>query len=248
MKFYRVNKESLSAEYGQARTMTWEWIAELTLAEHQKRIDVAHLAIRKAFIAANLLPQRMTIELIQMQPDGVARYRVTGEYEDRARNQIYPKVSLSTNMESVQTSFDAYGNPLLIEYGGVTQVATADVFRPRVNFTIAAQVDLAAYGYTLNDLLDAWVGKINASQWYGFLPQTVLCVGINASQNYETYDLTTRVWNLEFQYVVNPDTWLQWVYYRAPDGTIPADSPFYQFTPYVIEEFNALFPFAGYSL
>jgi hypothetical protein len=138
-------------------------------------------------------------------------------------------VSLSTTVQTAETQFDAYFDPIRVTYTGesidedgnlvtttTTQTATVSIQEPSTVLRITRRESTPRFEEAI-----AYVGKVNSRFWSRGLPRQWLCTGITADTD---DDGATYIVTYEFQHNPSLSGWDITVAWQDENGNIPEDA------------------------
>ncbi len=134
-------------------------------------------------------------------------YGVPDEEEDVTSEDSAGRVEFGSSTISEQTIQDIRGERMLIRYSGTalspgailqTQVAQAEILRPRVRISVTRVQDqpLAL------DRAVEFTGKVNSTRWSGRAAKTFLCRSVNSQE----VNRGVR-FSVTYEFIYAPETW-----------------------------------------
>jgi hypothetical protein len=208
-------------EYGSIMTMTHKWQALVPYADCGENVQTAIGLIKQRFDDENVNLQ-ITLEA-DMPQSSLFRFVVTNKkvnYSLREDN-LYWSSRFQSSISSEQSSVDYFGNPIILEYDGVQQVAQ---FQKNVGSGTITATCITRGTYSAAWLADNYYETINSATFRDFGPGVVTCSGITV----DAFDVARRgqpnKFRYQFSFMVKRSGWWPWVYFQNGDGLPPVDA------------------------
>jgi len=142
-----------------------------------------------------------------------------------------PEIEVGATLETVETTLDNAGQPLLLQYdtgdGVLDHVARVQINIPR-NARRASRVEQTSPEARSR----AFVGRVNSAGVWGSPPRTWLCAELRGRSNDGG-----QSWQVSYQFVYAADTWDRRLTFLNDAGQVPSDA---HLQPNAIKTFQVL--------
>jgi hypothetical protein len=260
-------KQNISTEYksGLPIQRTVEYQAVLELIEHLDNLEIAEVNIRNH-------PEFATAEELRIRYESKNAanqmlFTIEATFVDFSKRLTTPQLEIVSTLEQTETIFAANGELITVTYipdgtpeNAVTQVVPVTITRPRVEIRVRVLEDFFPIIESLPrqespalHVMNLWLNKINATQWRGMNPHTVLCTAVTMQPFYINLEIPQVIYETAFAFIFDPMTHDKFVYFKDANGDIPTNvywtlaqsNGIKLWQVYQEAEFNALFPLAG---